>query len=329
MKAVAISRYGGPSTVRVVDLPSPGLAPGEVRIFVRAAGLNPADWKLADGWLRDGFEPTFPYALGFDAAGVIAECGDGVEALQVGDRVVAKTAVGRGGAGACAQETVVPAHLVCPLPDTIDFVEAAALPTAGITAWEALFDAGCLTAGQSLLVNGGAGGTGSFLIQLARMAAARVIATASPVNHAYVQSLGAALAIDYRRDDLAAAVTAWCPGGVDLLIDTVGRGRLACPLECIRDGGVFITIGTLVRDEPRPSAEIARQRGIRMATATSSRSREAGQLRALVEALADRRIVPPAIETLPAHRAAEALERLRQGHVRGKLILTLGESDWA
>jgi NADPH:quinone reductase-like Zn-dependent oxidoreductase len=197
------------------------------------------------------------------------------------------------------------------------------LPTAGITAWEALFDTGRLAAGQSVLVNGGGGGTGSFAIQLARDAGARVGATGSPANHNYLRALGAELALDYRREDLTEAVTDHFPGGVDLLIDTVGQGALARPLDAIRDGGAFVTIGTLVADEPRP----ARVRGIWIETATSRRDREAGQLSALVTMLSSGRIVPPAIEIIQPARAAEAIERLREGHVRGKILLRFGDKD--
>ena len=147
----------------------------------------------------------------------------------------------------------MPAHLACPLPDAIPFAHAATLPTAGISAWEALFDTGRLDAGQSVLVNGGGGGTGSFAIQLARAAGARIAATGSPAGHNYLRAIGAELALDYRRDDLAQAVTGHFPGGVDLVIDTVGQGALADPLDCIRDGGAFVSIGTLVADEPRPA----------------------------------------------------------------------------
>lgn len=328
MKAALIDDYRGAGAVRIGDIPAPPVAAGEIGIAVHAAGLNPADWKLAEGWLEGAFTPTFPYALGFDAAGAVVEIGEGVSDHRLGDRVVAKTAVGRGGAGGCAGRVSVPRHLACPLPPDLDFAVAAALPTAGITAWEALFEVGRLRSGQTMLVNGGAGGTGSIAIQLARMTGARVAATASPANHGYLHALGAECAIDY-RGDVAAAVESHFGGGVDLLLDTVGRGALAQPLAMIREGGSFVVIGTLVANEPRPSAEEALHRNIRIATAMSSREREGGQLRALIAAIGDGRIRPPAIEALPLALAAEALVRLKQGHVRGKIVLMLDEQDRA
>jgi len=326
MKAAVIDGYGGAAAIRIADLAPPAPRRGEIGIAVHAAGLNPADWKLAEGWLAPALTPAFPYILGFDAAGIVTAVGDDVSGHAIGDRVVAKTAVGRGGAGGCAGHVTVAAQLACPLPDTLSFAEAAALPTAGITAWEALFDAGTLTDGESILVNGGAGGTGSLAIQLAHMAGARVAATASPANHAYLRLIGAKAAIDY-RSDIGAAVRSHFGDRVDLLLDTVGQGALRRPLDMIRDGGRLVTIATLVAGEPRPSAEEAARRGIRILTATSSREREGEQLRRLVEAIGAGRIRPPEIETAPLADIAAALARVKAGHVRGKIVLMIDAAD--
>jgi NADPH:quinone reductase-like Zn-dependent oxidoreductase len=325
MKAVAITGFGDIERVRVVDMDAPLPSADMVSIEARAAALNPADWKLREGWLADGFVPDFPFALGFDVAGIVTECAPGIANVSVGDRVVAKTAVGRGGAGGCAQLVTVPRHLVCRIDDRISFEQAAAIPTAGITAWEALFAVARIEPGQHVLINGGAGGTGSFAIAIARTAGARVAATARPENHRYLGQLGAETAFDYRAPDLVDIVRARYPDGFDLLLDTVGQGALQDPLALVRDGGAMVTIGTLVRDEPRPPPE----RGIRIETAMSSREREAGQLAALVEAIRSGRLALPEIEVIPARDAAAAIERLKAGHVRGKLVLSLQPGDWA
>ena len=325
MKAVAITGFGGTDRVRIVDIAAPASGPAMVTIEAHAAGLNPADWKLREGWLSDIFVPDFPFALGFAVAGVVVGCGADVTNLAIGDRVVAKTAVGRGGAGGCAQRVTVPSHLACRIGDGMTFAQAAAIPTAGITAWEALFAVARIAAGQHVFINGGAGGTGSFAIALAHMAGARVAATARTANHRYLEQLGADRAFDYRLPDLVETVRAQCPDGFDLLLDTVGQGALRQPLTLVRDGGAMVTIGTLVRDEPRPTPE----RGIRVETAMSSREREGGQLAALVEAIGSGWLAMPEIEVLPARDAAAAIERLKAGHVRGKLVLSLGPEDWA
>lgn len=326
MKAAVIDSYGGAAAIRIADVAPPAPRRGEIGIAVHAAGLNPADWKLAEGWLAPALTPAFPYVLGFDAAGIVTAVGDDVAGHAIGDRVVVKTAVGRGGAGGCAGHVTVAAHLACPLPDTLSFAEAAALPTAGITAWEALFEAGNLRDGQCLLVNGGAGGIGSFAIQIARMAGARVAATASPVNHGYLRRIGAEAAIDY-HNDVGTAVHSHFGGRVDLLLDTVGQGALDRPLDLIRDGGRLVTISTLVTGEPRPAAEEAARRGISILTATSSREREGEQLRQLVEALGAGRIHVPEIETSPLADIAAALARVKAGHVRGKIVMLIDAAD--
>ena len=325
MKAVAITGFGGADRVRITEMGAPLPGPGMVSIEARAAGLNPADWKLREGWLSDGFVPDFPFALGFDVAGIVIECGPGVANVSVGDRIVAKTAVGRGGAGGCAQLVTVPSHLAWRIDDHISLEQAAAIPTAGITAWEALFAVARIEPGQRVFINGGAGGTGSFAIAIARMAGARVAATARSENHPYLKHLGAEIAFDYRAPDLVDIVRAQYPEGFDLLLDTVGQGALRNPLALVRDGGAMVTIGTLVRDEPRPAPD----RGIRIETAMSSREREAAQLAALVGAIGSGRLALPEIDVIPARNAAAAIERLKAGHVRGKLILSLLPGHWA
>jgi len=126
MRAVVIDRFGGVDAVRLAhDIAAPLPGPGEVRIAVRFAALNPADWKLREGWLQSAFAPRFPYVLGFDAAGIVVAQGEGVRAPAIGDRVVAKTVVGRGGAGGLAEYVTVPGHLACPLPDAVPFAHAA------------------------------------------------------------------------------------------------------------------------------------------------------------------------------------------------------------
>jgi len=325
VKAVAITGFGGADRVRITEMGAPLPGPGMVSIEARAAGLNPADWKLREGWLSDGFVPDFPFALGFDVAGIVIECGPGVANVSVGDRIVAKTAVGRGGAGGCAQLVTVPSHLAWRIDDHISLEQAAAIPTAGITAWEALFAVARIEPGQRVFINGGAGGTGSFAIAIARMAGARVAATARSENHPYLKHLGAEIAFDYRAPDLVDIVRAQYPEGFDLLLDTVGQGALRNPLALVRDGGAMVTIGTLVRDEPRPAPD----RGIRIETAMSSREREAAQLAALVGAIGSGRLALPEIDVIPARNAAAAIERLKAGHVRGKLILSLLPGHWA
>lgn len=317
MRAVVIDGFGGADRVRIAEVPEPIPCGDEVMVEMRYASVNPADWKLREGWLRAGHEPTFPYVLGFDGSGVV---------VGTGQRVAVKTAVGRGGHGAMAERAAIPAHLLAPLANAVDLVTAATLPCAGITAWEMVFEQGRVAQGQSVLVNGGSGGTGSVCVQLARLAGASVAATGGGANQRYLEALGA-IPIDYQSTDVGAAVRRLFPSGVDAILDTVGQGALDRPLDLIRDGGRLITVATLVEAEFRPDAAEAARRGIRVITASTQRDRESAQLRALAAAVADGRLAPPHVEKLPASRAAEAIESLKEGHVRGKLVLDL--SQWA
>lgn len=329
MKAIVIDRFGGPEVVRVADVPVPPVEKGRLQIKVQTAALNPADWKCREGWLERYHKPAFPYVLGFDLVGTVSGVGEGCEGFKVGDRVVAKTEVARGGAGSLAEYTSTPPNLAVHLPSQITATDAAALPVAGITAWEATFAVGRLKAGQTMLVNGGAGGCGSFAVQFGPMVGARVIATCGGANTDYVRRLGADHVIDYRKDDVAAAVAKIFPDGVDLVLDTVGQGVLPQSVHIAKRGGRVVTIGTLVAGEPQPDAAVAAARGLTVATAMSTREREGQQLQFLVDALAAGKIKVPELEVLPIARAGEGLERLKAGHVRGKIVLTLGAKDWA
>jgi NADPH2:quinone reductase len=323
MRAMVIDRFGGPEVLHLATIERPRAAPGTVVIEVAFAGVNPADWKAREGWLARYFDYRFPFVVGFDAAGRVAEIGEGVTGLAIGDRVVTASNQGKGERGSYAAFVASDRERVVKLPDHVSLRDAAALPTAGITAWEAVFDVGGIVAGSTVLVNGGAGGTGSFAVQLARMAGARVAATCGPANLDYVRSLGADLAIDYRAEDVRAAVAAWAPGGVDLVVDTVGQGSLLDSIEMVRPGGIVAPIGTLIADEPMPDPARAAERGVRIVPTIADFARQERQLAALVAALGDGRIRAPAIEIVPLAETAEAHRRIAAGHVRGKILLAV------
>ncbi|WP_380879267.1 oxidoreductase [Sphingomonas sp. DBB INV C78] len=321
MRAMVLDRFGGPEVLRLGDIERPPVEAGGVVVEVAFASVNPADWKAREGWLARYFDYQFPFVVGFDAAGVVAEVGEGVTDLVVGDRVVTASNQGRGARGSYAEFVASDRERVVKLPASVGFREAATLPTAGMTAWQAVFDVGQAKAGQKILVNGGAGGTGSFAIQLARMAGADVAATCGPHNLDYVRDLGAALAIDYREGRVIDAVRAWAPDGVDLVIDTVGQGSLLDAIEILKRGGLVAPITTLIADEPMPDAARAEALGVRIEIATSTFPNQPRQLNGLVDALAAGRIRAPDMTILPLDRAAEAQTRVAAGHVRGKILL--------
>lgn len=325
MRAMVIEQFGGPEVLRSARIERPRARPGTVVVRVIYAGVNPADWKAREGWLKAFFDYRFPFVVGFDAAGVIEEVGEGVAGLSPGDRVVTASNQGLGERGTYAEYVLSDRERVVKLPDHVSLLDAAVMPTAAITAWEAVFDVGGTKPGSRVLVNGGAGGTGGYAVQLARMAGAAVAATCGTTNLDYVRGLGADLAIDYRRGSVREAVAAWAPDGVDLVIDTVGQGTLLDSIDMVRRGGIVAPIGTLIADEPMPDTARAEALGVRIVPTMANLARQEQQLTALVEALAEGRIHAPEITLLPLEAAAEAHRRVAEGHVRGKIALRVSE----
>ena len=231
MFAMIIEETGGPEVLKYAELPTPQPGPGEVLIQVAYAGVNPADWKNRQGFLAQYRPYTFPYIIGFDAAGVVAALGEGVTQFSVGDRVFTPTNHGQGGQGSYAEYVIANTDRVARIPEGLGFDQAAALPVAALTAWQGLFDRGGVRAGQQVMIHGGSGGLGSFAVQFARWAGARVAATCSTPNVEYLRSLGVDRVIDYRREDISAAVAEWAPQGLDYLMDAVGVSSLPNGLD--------------------------------------------------------------------------------------------------
>ncbi|MBS0477042.1 MAG: NADP-dependent oxidoreductase [Proteobacteria bacterium] len=323
MKAVVLDRFGGPEVLRIAQIDRPSLAPGQVVVEVAYASVNPADWKAREGWLARYFQYEFPFVLGFDAAGIVAEVGDGVTRVKPGDRVVTPGNQGMGERGSYAEFVRAAAERVIPLPERVTLRDAATLPTAGMTAWQATLDPRPLGLGSVVVVNGGAGGTGSFAIQLAKMVGARVAATCSPRNFDYVKSLGADHAVDYRAGDVFAALRDWAGGPFDLAVDTVGQGTFVGVLPFMKRGGTVTNIGTLIADEEIINPAAAEAAGVTVIPTVSAFPEQPRQLTALVDALAAGRIHAPEITELPLDQAAEAHRSIQGGHVRGKIVLAV------
>src|SRR6202012_1782126 len=213
MKAAQFSRFGGPEVIEIVDLPDPHAGPGQVRIAVRAAGLNASDWKKRQGLM----DQDLPQTLGYEAAGVVDEVGEGVTSVGAGDRVFGLSADG----AAPAELAVLSFYAL--IPPSLDFAQAAALPAAIETAWRARDQLGA-GSGTTLLTNGASGSVGPAATQLAVARGARVIGSASAANQEYLRSLGAE-PVTY-GDGMADRVRALAPHGVDLALDVAGSGVL-------------------------------------------------------------------------------------------------------
>ncbi|MFJ1208989.1 NADP-dependent oxidoreductase [Burkholderia pyrrocinia] len=327
MRALLIDRVGHSDAFRLADVPAPKPGPGDVLIRVAYAGVNPADWKCREGYLGAFMEYTFPFVIGFDAAGVVEAVGDGVAGFVPGMRVFAQTDVGAGRWGAYAEYVAVRHDSVVRLPDVVSFAEAAATPTPALAAWAGLFDDGGLRAGQSVLVHGGAGAVGTFAIQLAAQAGARVAATCSARNRDTVESLGAEAGIDYRAQDIAAAVRAWAPGGVDLVLDAVGGDTLPDALGLLAPGGTLVNIMTLAAGDAERLAATgadAARRGLRTAM-TYSRTPSGNTLASIAERLGRRALRVPRFDSFPLEQAAQALDLVQTGDAKTKLVLHVAD----
>jgi NADPH:quinone reductase-like Zn-dependent oxidoreductase len=300
MKAARFSRFGGPEVLELVDLPDPHAGPGEVRIAVRAAGVNASDWKKRQGLMDD----ELPQTLGYEAAGVVDELGEGVADVAVGDRVFGLSAQ-----GAAQAELAVLSHYA-PIPSSLDFPSAAALPTAIETATRALDQLG-VGSGGTLLVNGASGSVGSAAVQLAVVRGARVIGTASPANHAYLRSLGAE-PVAY-GEGLVERVRTLAPDGVDGALDVAGSGVLPELIELAGGPEHVVTIADFVG---------ARTHGVRFSSGDAGRAVHVlAEIGDLVQA---GRFSLPVAQTFPLAEIAQAHRAGEHGHGHGKLVLVVG-----
>jgi len=304
VKAARFSRFGGPEVLEIVDLPDPHPGPGQVRIAVRAAGVNPSDWKKREGLM----DPELPQTMGYEAAGVVDELGEGVADVAVGDRVFGLSAEG------AAQAELAVLSFYAPIPPSLTFAGAAALPAAVETATRALDQLGVgarVGRGSTLLINGASGSVGSAAVQLALARGVRVIGTASPANHDYLRALGAE-PVAY-GEGLAGRVRALAPDGVDAALDVAGSGVLPELIELAGGPEDVVTIADFGG---------AREHGVRFSRGDAGRAVHAlAEIGELIESggfsLPVARTFPLA-EIAQAHRAGEA------GHVRGKLVLVVG-----
>ncbi|WP_353946580.1 NADP-dependent oxidoreductase [Streptomyces sp. HUAS MG91] len=300
MKAARFSAFGDPDVLGIVDLPDPHPGPGEVRIAVRAAGVNASDWKKRRGLM----DQELPQTLGYEAAGVVDEVGAGVTDVAVGDRVFGFCPDG----AAQAERAVLAVY--APVPPSLGFAAAAALPSSVETAVRALDQLG-VGRGDTVLVNGASGSVGSAAVQFAVARGARVIGTAGPANHAHLRSLGAE-PVAY-GDGLVERVRELAPDGVDLALDVAGSGVLPELIGLAGGAEHVLTVADVAG---------AREHGVRFSRGDDGRAIHAlADLGPLIEA---GRFAPPVVTTFPLAGIAEAHRAGESGRVRGKLVLLVG-----
>lgn len=312
MKAMALDTYGSPDDLYVAELPDPKVAPGEVLIRVKAAGVNPVDWKLAAGGLDPIMEAGFPMIPGWDVAGVVERVGLDVGEFAVGDEVYGYIRKDWAQNGAYAELVAASVRMLAKKPASLSWEQAAGVPLAGLTALQAAHRVG-VSAGETVLIHAAAGGVGSFGVQLAVAAGARVIGTASERNHAFLRELGAE-PVAY-GDGLVQRVRELAPDGVDAALDFVGGDAVDVSLALLKEGP---EPGRPARVASVADGEAVRKGGYLVWV----RPDEAG----LVELahLADAGKLHVNVDrALPLEQAAEAWRLSASGRTRGKLVLTL------
>jgi NADPH:quinone reductase-like Zn-dependent oxidoreductase len=311
MHTIAIDQFGQRPTLHELPVPRPGR--GEVLLRVHAEGVNPVDWQVAEGWMRGNTEYHFPMVLGFDVAGVIEECGPGVEDFTAGDEVFGSS--GKLSEGTYAEYAVLDARTIARMPETLSFEQAAAIPIAAHTAMQAL-DELQAQPGDVVLIIGASGGVGSFAVQMAAQRGCTVIATARREDASFVLSLGATATIDYTNEDVVDAVRERFPIGIDVVLDVVSdREQLERIAGLLSAGGrIASTIGAVDDEALRRLAVQGRNVDARITRAGLER---------LAELFDSGRLHTPVTNTFPLVDAPDAIEQSETGHVRGKLVLTI------
>ncbi|MCD9144024.1 NADP-dependent oxidoreductase [Streptomyces albireticuli] len=310
MLAVRQETAGGPEVLKLVETDRPVPNVGEVLVRVRAAGVNPVDWKTrARGFYYTGQTP--PFGLGYDVSGTVEAVGDGVTVHAPGDEVYGMPRFPHP-AGAYAQYVTAPARHFAPRPRGLDHVRAAALPLAALTAWQALVDTAGVSEGQRVLIHAAAGGVGHLAVQIAKARGAYVIGTASTAKHDFLRGLGADELIDYRERDFAEAVA-----DVDVVLEAISGDYPLRSLTTLRPGGTLVSLLPLAE----PVLAAARERGVR-ATRIMVEP-DLGGLRGITELVESGRLRTEVATVLPLADAAEAHRLGETGRTTGKIVLSV------
>ncbi|WP_458112458.1 NADP-dependent oxidoreductase [Arthrobacter sp. R1-13] len=335
MRAYVITRYGGPEAMALRDVATPVPGPGHMLIKVRAAGLNPVDYKMRQGKLRLLFRPRLPFIAGCEVAGTVVRAGSGANRFTAGDRVYSR--VDAPGLGAFAEFVCVPEELVALMPQSLGFAEAAGLPLAGLTALQALRDELRIQPGSRLFISGGAGGVGTLAIQLAKYFGAEVTTTASPRGHALVRELGADRVVDYTRENFAHMLE-----GFDAALDAVGGRTLTRVFRILRRGGRIVSVAGI--PEPKTALQdLHASRAVAIlfwvvSLGVRLRAWRAGvsyrylfmhasgdDLRFLAGLVDEGKVRPVVDSTYPLSRISDAFAALEMGRAKGKIIVTMDD----
>jgi NADPH:quinone reductase-like Zn-dependent oxidoreductase len=309
MKRAQIRKYGGKEVVEFDEnAPKPPLSKGQILVEVYAAGVNPIDWKIREGYLRERVPLRFPATLGGDFSGLVAEVGEGVSGFKKGEEVYGYASILRGGSGSFAEFASVDAKATAPKPKNISYAEAAALPLVGVSAWQALVYHTGLSRGQKILIHGGAGGIGQIAVQLAMHLGAYVATTVSAKDIPYVKGLGANEVMDYKSRPFEELVE-----NFDAVFDTIGGDTYVRSFKALKEGGIIVSM----LEQPR--SELMEKHGV---TAIGQFTQVNSERLSKLTELAEKRVIKVNVDkTFSLGQAGEALEYLQKGHPRGKVVL--------
>ena len=307
IRKMRIHRFGGPGLVQSDDVEFSQADALQVLVDVRAASVNPVDFKIRQGKYPSVQEDRLPYTLGRDVSGVIEKLGAQSTKFAVGDEVFGMVGIGGGG---YAQKVVLDEAAIARKPAGLDHAHAASIPLAGQTAWQGLFRYGGLSAGQSVLIHGGAGGVGHFAVQFAKVKGARVAATVSTDNVEFARALGADIVIDYKTQRFEEHLS-----DLDMVFDLIDGDTRERSWPLLKKGGILIS--TL----SEPSAEKAREHGVRARRYTVEA--DGDELAEIAELVAAGKVTPHVRDTYPLTDAADALVAVEQGHTIGKIVLVV------
>jgi NADPH:quinone reductase-like Zn-dependent oxidoreductase len=309
MKAIVAHQYGGPEVLRYEDCPRPEPGWNEVLVRVVASGVNPADPLIVSGKYAKEFGTHLPLIPGYDIAGIVEKIGGGITKLKVGDAVYAYVLFG----GGWAEYALTNESEAAIKPKSLTFVEAAAVPLAALTAWQALIDTAKITAGQTVLIHGGSGGVGSFAIQIAKARGAKVIATASTQNQDLLKELGADVSIDYTKTKFEEIAK-----DVDVVLDPVGKDTLARSYGVVKKGGIVVSLVSRI-----DKAELEKH-GIRgTPIGVTPNAAELGEITKMIE---EKKLRPIVSQVLPLPEGATADEKAETHHTRGKMVIKITDA---
>ncbi|CAJ37679.1 predicted NADPH:quinone reductase (alcohol dehydrogenase superfamily) [Methanocella arvoryzae MRE50] len=306
MKAIRYHSFGGPEVLRYEDVPKPEARSGEVLIRVKATGVNPIDWKIRAGYMKEFFQKMLPLIPGGDVAGVVEAAGPGVTDFKEGDEVYGWLGTGKN--GTYAEYVAADAQAISLKPKSLDFVQAAGIPLAALVAWQTLFDTADLKFGQTVLVHGASGGIGHLAVQLAKWKGAKVIGTASTRNQDFLREIGTDMVIDYQKARFEDMVR-----NIDVVLDTQAGDTQRRSYRVLKKGGILVS--TLGIENPDEAAKY----GVRAVGFINHP--DGGELKQIADLIDEGKLKPTISTVMPLKDAARAHELSQTGHSRGKIVL--------